>query len=241
MAIIVSSVLASTCVILIILVVYLFHVVRRKPELQTHKIEPVDFPLFTPVPQPVQPSIIDRGSSSNKHKQKPRHSYAGIDQNLEENLDTSKYGPDMDEFYHNPNVKPKYKSNLKKSQSKWRIHSKSVEDLECEPLPDKRGSSLNHKFSQSTDNLDSSLGRNRYSRGHRLTNCLSIHNINTPPCQRFKPRNRQTWHSHRELSPLLKKSTPSTSLESLNNLESCHGDEISQSIMVGLTIYKFCI
>lgn len=247
-AIIVSSVLASTCVILIILVVYLFRVWRRKPEPQSHEIKHVKFPLITHVSQTVQPSLRHEEGSSSTHKQKPRHSYAGMVENLKANLDTSIYGPDMDEFYHNPTVKPNSKSHLKKSLSKWRIHSKSFENLGSEPISDKHGSSLSHKFSNSTDDLGSNLRHNRYGsdrnvqKNHNpLTNCLSIHNINTPPCQRFMPRNRQTWHSHhRELSPLLQNSTPSTSSESLDKLEPCHGDEISQPVMVGLTMYKCC-
>lgn len=250
-AIIVLSVVSSACVILIILLVYLLRVVRRKPEPHSppNSINPAKFPPLTPVPNHVQPPSTHGEGRSYKRGQGSRHSYARIDENLEGNIDASIYGPDMEEFYHNPNPKQSRKSNFLKSLSKRRIHSKSVENLEYEPIRDKSGPlPLNGKFSKSTDHLDSPHRYNRDRSPHssptrHTLNCLSVHNINTPPCQTFKPGNRQTWHSHygRRLSPLLQKSTPSTSSESLDKLEPCHGDDISDSQhkMVSLRINKW--
>ncbi|XP_028406889.1 uncharacterized protein LOC114529327 [Dendronephthya gigantea] len=116
-AIVASSVLASTCITLIILVVYLLWNNRRKtpPYPAQDAIRYQDFPPLNASHQSVQPPAIPplKYGSSLKHKEE-----------LEDNLDPDQYGVDMDAFYRN-----KYQFDPTSSPNQYSKSSDSLESI----------------------------------------------------------------------------------------------------------------
>ena len=230
--IIASSVLVSTCVILIILLVYLIRIYKGKPHCFPDTIKQPDFPPFQPVSTAVQPllkSAESQGSGLDKQELTSKHGHSRSTENLDGKFDPTQYSVNL---YHN--------SYSRSTFELLRACSRSSDDLDSSGIkPEKHSSPIKNKFSKSPENLEDNFDKygTRKLHHHPLTNCVSMDNLNTsfssPQIQRIKTHHKRILRNrssqYRDLSPRLKGHASSTSSsESLGNANSC--DEKSQSL-----------
>ena len=231
--IIASSVLVSTCVILIILLVYLVRIYKRKTHCFPDTIKHPDFPPYQSVSTAVQPllkSVESQESDLDKQKLTSKHGHSRSTENLDGKFDPTQYSANL---YHN--------SYSRSTFELLRACSRSSDDLDSSGIkPEKHPPPVKNKFSKSPDNLEDNYDKyGARTLHHRpLTNCVSMDNLNTsfssPQIQRIKTHHKPIWRNrssqYRDLSPRLKgpHASSTSSSESLENANSC--DEKSQSL-----------